>query len=292
MKPQKSNVTKNEGDDKFNGTMGNNQQKSSTDESKCCTNLALEVTSTSYHALQKSVQKQPIAGVGDPLHESRDNSHDLMDRGQNVNVNVDERQLPKPTHGGQHMNWAISPLSSNSTTVSLVTLKDVRVSKSLQVDIQLKGVVPPCHDQSPSAQADSTFGEKCQFSLAFGDRCHNLNIEGATRGPLRQPSSFSLGTPSTTNYLSKKMFSPAKDQIQISSNLNDDCIRNQNCITLLKHSKKKTPQILEIGKTLGVTIKKSEIVTLQRLEQLQTHDLNEIREVAEAHKRGVEEGAL
>ncbi|KAK7412351.1 hypothetical protein VNO78_03806 [Psophocarpus tetragonolobus] len=72
----------------------------------------------------------------------------------------------------------------------------------------------------------------------IGDKCLSLNIEGAVRGPLRRPSSFSLGTISVIPSRCKNQSSPTKPQNDLYNSLNDDCIRNQNHIILQKHRKK------------------------------------------------------
>ncbi|KAK7396443.1 hypothetical protein VNO78_17456 [Psophocarpus tetragonolobus] len=146
----------------------------------------------------------------------------------------------------------------------------------------LEGMVSPILHQ-PSLPHATSVSRK---------RCLSLNINGATRGPLRRPTSFSLGSTSAANVHSKRTSSPAKDQIQIGNSLSDECIRNRNCIILQKHNNMEVSQILEIGKNLGVTINEPETVTIQRLVQLQSRDQREIHEVGQVNQTGVEDGAL
>ncbi|KAK7393399.1 hypothetical protein VNO78_21953 [Psophocarpus tetragonolobus] len=117
---------------------------------------------------------------------------------------------------------------------------------------QLEGAVSPTRFQSTSAHTTSD----------SRNRCLSLNLVGATRGPLRRLTSFSLGSRSATNDINKRTPSPAKEHSQTSNKLSDDYIRNRNRIILKKHDNVEPSPILESEKKLGIKLNEPGGITI------------------------------
>ncbi|KAK7389768.1 hypothetical protein VNO78_25061 [Psophocarpus tetragonolobus] len=177
-------------------------------ESKSCKNLGPEMvhpTSQGNYVLKMGKQKQSIVEV---VASPRSNSQRICTpRISNAGVSKSKEGLnggnnfiPQPTTRSQHLNKVGNSLTNEMT-------------------YHMEGAVPLCQVQPSQAYAGSLSSY-------------------AVRGPLRQPSSFSLGSSPTTILRSKN------SEIQISHNINDDCIRNWNRIILEKHSKKEASKIL------------------------------------------------
>ncbi|KAK7399191.1 hypothetical protein VNO78_10369 [Psophocarpus tetragonolobus] len=91
----------------------------------------------------------------------------------------------------------------NSQTITqLQHSNNNHTARELEISSQKDGEAPTCQDQYTLVLAGSTSENKC----------HNLNVGDASRGPLRWPSSFSLGTSIPTTSRSTKSPSLTIDQ--------------------------------------------------------------------------------
>ncbi|KAK7390319.1 hypothetical protein VNO78_25622 [Psophocarpus tetragonolobus] len=302
VEPHGSKSKKRDEDESVDGPPGNNQSGWSTEESKCCIKWGPVITPANGEKggqfLFMEEQNQSLAKeinlVTHPINPAeaicnqQGQLHYKNDYVGNDNVASQGGEMcnnPKPITGQSVELKEIglqvdSPPKISSSKLDHSTM-ECYVPHTFELP-NLKGMVSPILHQPSLPHATSVSGKRC---LSF-------NIDGATRGPLRRPTSFSLGSTSAAHVHIKRTSFLAKDQIQIGNSLSDECIRNRNRIILQKHNNMEVSQILEIGKNLGLTINELETVTILRLVQLQSRDQREIHEAGQVNQIGVEDRAL